>query len=162
MTSKAELLPFSAGGNGNVSKCQAAGAFGFAFRLIRHTYSQQRLGLLAHSAICWKPKHKTLREHVTGENKHANKCDRKRGCVFSVRTTARSHPDGDSRRVERPKDSRAPVETVISGVKKNEGEEEERREEEILFELSDISYIMICTMETCCERKWRGTSRVRE
>lgn len=89
---------------------------------------------------------------------------RKRGNVFGVRATARSHPDGDSRRVERPKDSRAPVETVISGVKRNEGEEEEeeQREEEILFELSDISYIMICTVETCCERKWRGTSRVRE
>lgn len=120
MTSKAELLPISAGGNRNVSKCQAAGVFGFAFRLIRHTYSQRRLSLLARSSICWKPKHKTVREHVMGENKPANKCDRSAGGggCFSVRATVRSHPDGDSRRVERPKDSRAPVETVISGVKK--------------------------------------------
>lgn len=93
MTGKAELLPFSAGGNRNVSKCQAAGAFGLAFRLIRHTYSQQRLGLLARSSICWKPKHETVREHVMSENKPANKCDRsggkKKGCVSSVRATSR-------------------------------------------------------------------------
>lgn len=65
--------------------------------------------------------------------------------------TVHTHLDRDSQSAERPKDSRAPVETVISGVKK-EGEEEEQ-EEEILFEPSDICYIMTCTMETCWERK---------
>lgn len=95
MTSKAELLRFSAGGKRNVSKCQAAGAFGFAFRLVRHTFSQQRLGLLARSSICWKPKHKTVQEHVMGENKPANKCDRsggvEKGAVFSVSVQLRAH-----------------------------------------------------------------------
>lgn len=57
----------------------------------------------------------------------------------------------------KPKDSRAPVETVISGVKREGGEERgERRRRRILFEPSDICYIMTCTMETCWERKWRG------
>lgn len=66
---------------------------------------------------------------------------------------ARTHiSDRDSQSAERPKDSRAPVETVISGVKKKR-EEEEEQEEEILFELSDICYIMTCTMETCWEIK---------
>lgn len=46
------------------------------------------------------------------------------------------------------------METVISGVKKEGGEEEEEeQEEEILFEPSDICYIMTDTMETCWERK---------
>lgn len=57
----------------------------------------------------------------------------------------------------KPKDSRAPVETVISGVKREGGEERGGGGGgRILFEPSDICYIMTCTMETCWERKWRG------
>lgn len=73
------------------------GAFGFAFRLIRHTHSQRRLGLLARSSICWKPKHATVREHVMGESKPANKCDRsggekkRKGAVFSASVHLRAH-----------------------------------------------------------------------
>lgn len=51
------------------------------------------------------------------------------------------------------------METVISGVKREGEEEEEGKEEEILFERSDICYIMTRTMNTVSERKLGQTRR---
>lgn len=154
MTSKAELLPFSAGGTTNVSKCQAVGALALLSGLL-DTHTISPACPFGQQFDCYKHKHKPMQERVkykTGcKKKSVCKYQQWRGCLFNVCATVHTHVDRDPQSAERPKDSRAPVETVISGVKK-EGEEEEQ-EEEILFEPSDICYIMTCTMETCWERK---------
>ncbi len=67
MTSKAELLPFSAGGTTNVSKCQAVGALALLSGLLAtHTISPacpfgQRFDWCKH-------KNKPMQEHVRYKN----------------------------------------------------------------------------------------------
>lgn len=148
MTSKAELLSFSAGRATNVSKCQAVGALALLSGLLG-THTNSPACPFGQQLDCYKHKHKAMQEHVKYKTgcKKVCKYQQWRGCLFNVCVQLCT-----SQSAEWPKDSRAPVETVISGVKK-EGEEEEEREEEILFEPSDICYIMTGTMETCWERK---------
>lgn len=155
MTSKAELLPFSAGRATNVSKCQAVGALALLSGLLG-THTNSPACPFGQPFDCYKHKHKPGQEHVkykTGCKKSVQISVMERLSVQCVCVCVQlcTHLDRDSQSAEWPKDSRAPVETVISGVKK-EGEEEEQ-EEEILFEPSDICYIMTGTMETCWERK---------
>ena len=79
MTSKAELLPFSAGGTTNVSKCQALGALALLSGLLaaRTISSACPFG---QQFDCCKHKHKPMQERVkykTGQSKKKKKLKKK-------------------------------------------------------------------------------------
>lgn len=135
MTSKAEFIPFLCRRNHKCQQMSSTWSFGFAFRLISCTYNQQRLPfwpalwLVCEQPICknmWDPQKEKKKKKVGQKKKKACDYQQQRGCLFNVCPTVHTHLDTHSLSAERPKDSRAPMETVISGVKR-EGEGEERR-----------------------------------